>query len=205
MSIYEWPSTNAFRWAGQATLHVIDNTQRIFESPTSGDTRTKSMPGARWAWEFSLPAENHDDRRAIEGYMVRLSGRIHRVRLWDQMRPTPLGTINMSGVTLASSSAQFSQSLVLAGCGNSKTLLAGDWLSVGGQLFMSAEDAQSNAGGQMAVEVRQMTRAIIASSSAVQLIKPTALYIRTEGTLSLPRVAQHTQLDANLSFVEVFE
>lgn len=111
----------------------------------------------------------------------------------------------MSGVTLASSSAQFSQSLVLAGCGNSKTLLAGDWLSVGGQLFMSAEDAQSNAGGQMAVEVRQMTRALIAASSAVQLIKPTALYIRTEGTLSLPRVAQHTQLDANLSFVEVFE
>lgn len=370
MSTYDWPTSRVFV-PGMAELRVIDNTQRSLESPLSGYVQTISMPGARWGWGFDFPAQNIADRSALEGYLLRLSGREHRVRLWDLKRPRPLGNIATSGVTLGAAAAQFASSLALAGCRAARnllsnpgfeldsnadgvadgwsaltsgsvgtvtrelvtaapntgtgglcqriistalnglvgigqsvavspgvtyslsvtqltspgidlsvemawyasggayistsvstvagtgtvgrrsvtgvapagaataslglylsstsgglaqtyldnvqlevgaateygpaTLLAGDWIGLtGGQLVRVVADATATDAGAMTVEVRHMLRSAVASGSAVTLEKPTALYVRTDSSLAMPRQPGGVEPEMSVEFVEVF-
>jgi hypothetical protein len=85
------------------------------------------------------------------------------------------------------------------------TLLAGDWLGLaGGQLVRVVTDAQSDDLGRMTVEVRHMLRQSVASGSAVVLDKPTALYVRTEAGLALPRQPGAIEPGMSIDLVEVF-
>lgn len=204
MTTYTWPTTRHFR-PSETVLRIYDNAQRVAESPLSGDVQTLSMPGARWGWDITLSGASGDELASIEAFLVRLSGREHRVSLWDFKRPRPRGTCNTSGVTLNSTAAQFATTLSLAGCGASKTLLAGDWLGLSsGQVVMVVADATANGSGVMSVEVRQMLRAQVSSGASVTLEKPTALYVRTDSNLAQMRNGNVTQEPVAMSFVEVF-
>jgi hypothetical protein len=205
MTIYAWPTTRAFLPA-TAQLRVIDNLQRSSESPLSGYTQTLSMPGARWGWDFDFGAHDLASRAQVEAYLMRLSGREHRVRLWDFKQPRPRGTINLSGVTLSAAAAQFATTLALAGCGAAKTLLAGDWLTVAtGQLVrVVGGSGLADGAGLMTVEIRPMLRLALSSGSAVTLDTPTALFVRTEAGLSLPRAAGDGVPGFSVGFAEVF-
>jgi len=372
MTTYTWPNTPQFVPAS-AELRVIDTLQRVHESTLSGYVQTQSMPGARWGWAFDMAPQGSAERQALEAYLLRLSGRQHRVQLWDHKQPRPRGSIALTGVTLGASAAQFAESLVLAGCrspdnllsiggmeidtngdgladgwvsyssgtlsglaysraggpdafvqrvlassmggtlassagialadrvpviagqlytisadilgfngtqrieaafydsGGSSlasggstdwigaglgydrrsisvtspagaatmqlwiymhsgtgaspeiridrvqvaagtttawgvaTLLAGDWLGLaGGQLVRVVEDAAATAGGAMTVAVRHMLRSAATSGSAVTLDRPTALYVRTESGLAMPRMPGLAEPGLSLDFVEVF-
>lgn len=124
MAIYDWPTTRTFL-PQTAELRVVDNSQRTLESPLSGYVQTLSMPGARWGWGFDFGAHADAERDALEAYLLRLSGREHRVRLWDLKKPRPRGSINTGGVTLAASAGQFATTLQLAGCVHPRNALLG--------------------------------------------------------------------------------
>ena len=381
MTVYTWPDTRAFQPQGQE-LRVVDNTQRTAESSLSGYVQTTGMPGARWAWGLDMAPDTRADRAALEAFLLRLSGRQHRVQLWDMRNPRPRGDVVLTGVTLGATAAQFTTTLQLAGCrpqGNrladgsfevdsnadgladawslsssgstgavtfanfasvdvhgarvqrmaaaalgtsgsdfagiqkvtavaglvgqavtvsvyarkvsvgtdfgfqvyltwldgvgspvgadsqttatptgllqryavttvvpvgavsvrvlllmrqavtaggvsvdvdsvqlnigaapadyvsAATLLAGDWLGLsGGQLVRVVADATSNDAGAMTVEVRHMLRSAVASGSAVTLDKPTALYVRTEAGLALPRMPGNVDPGLSIDLVEVF-
>lgn len=115
MTTYTWPATRVML-PQSCELRVIDNLQRAHESPLSGYTQTQAMPGARWGWLMSWPDQAMADRDVVEAFLLKLSGRQHRVSIWDFRRPRPLGDIVLSGVTLGSAAAQFATSLQLAGC-----------------------------------------------------------------------------------------
>lgn len=124
MAIYDWPNTRTFL-PQTAELRVVDNTQRSLESPLSGYVQTLSMPGARWGWGMDFGAQALNERDALESFLLRLNGREHRVRLWDLKRPQPHGSIQMFGVTLGATAAQFAPTLQLAGCRHPVNLLLG--------------------------------------------------------------------------------
>lgn len=126
MAIYDWPTTRTFI-PQTCELRVVDNSQRILESPMSGYVQTLSMPGARWGWGYDFGAHTDAERAALEAYLLRLSGREHRVRLWDLKRPRPRGSIQLSGVTLGATAAQFATTLQLAGCVGANRLLGGSF------------------------------------------------------------------------------
>lgn len=85
------------------------------------------------------------------------------------------------------------------------TLAAGDWMSLASdQLVRVVADAMANDAGRMTVEVRHMLRSAVASGSAVTLDRPTALFVRTESGLALPRMAGHAAPGMSAEFVEVF-
>ena len=65
-------------------------------------------------------------------------------------------------------------------------------------------DATANDAGAMTVEVRHMLRAAVASGTAVTLDKPTALFVRTEAGIMLPRMAGNYEPGVSLDLVEVF-
>jgi hypothetical protein len=91
------------------------------------------------------------------------------------------------------------------GVGADATLLAGDWLGLtGGQLVRVVADATANDAGAMTVEVRHMLRSAVASGTAVTLDKPTALYVRTEAGIALPRMPGNVDPGMSLDLVEVF-
>lgn len=115
MTTYTWPDARAFV-PQAAELRIIDNLQRVHESPLSGYTQTQDMPGARWGWSYDLTPHSQAERRAVEAFLTKLSGRAHRVRLWDFKHARPAGNINLAGVTLGAAAAQFATSLQLAGC-----------------------------------------------------------------------------------------
>lgn len=204
MTTYAWPNTRDML-PRNAEWRVVDNTQRSNDSPLSGTSQTVSMPGARWGW--SLDFGDHVDarREALEAYLLRLSGREHRVQLWDLKRPRPRGTCNLSGVTLAASAGQWAQVLQLAGCGAGRTLLAGDWVGLpGGQVVRVVQSATADGAGAMTVEVRHMLRTAVSAGGAITLDRPSALYIRTEANLAAPRVPGRIQPGMSVDFIEVF-
>jgi len=376
MTTYAWPTSRHFVPATH-DLRVVDNTQRTAESALSGYVQTTAMPGARWGWGMDFAPHTQAQRAEVEGYLLRLSGRQHRVQLWDLRNPRPRGSLALTGVTLGAAAAQFATSLTLAGCvgtnrvlngsfevdsnadgladgwsrynagavgaltqnistvvvwagsysqnliaaslgsssddrqgvtatvsaigsmaggtaviscrvlgtsgakanleiywrdgggsiigsiiagpltlngaeqalsatgacpaatasasiyvyqhsgpggavglyvdlvrvepgasvgvGADATLLAGDWLGLtGGQLVRVVANATANDAGAMTVEVRHMLRSAVASASAVTLDKPTALYVRTEAGIALPRMPGNAEPGMSLDLVEVF-
>ena len=85
------------------------------------------------------------------------------------------------------------------------TLLAGDWLGLaGGQLVRVVSDAQADDLGRMTVEVRHMLRQAATSGSAVTLDRPTALYMRAESGLIMPRQPGNAEPGLAVDFVEAF-
>jgi hypothetical protein len=204
MTVYAWPDNIVFR-PQKAILRVLDNTQRVAESPLSGNVQTTSMPGARWGWDFEFQTQSNVERNAVEAFLIGLSGREHRVTLWDHSRPEPRGTINRAGVTVKTTAAQFATSVVLQGCGAGKTIMGGDWLGFpSGQIVMAVANATADGSGDMTVLFRQMLRAALPSTSAVTLVKPSARFVRSESGIDLPRWMGPVQDGFNISFVEVF-
>ena len=124
MTTYTWPDTRAFQPQAQE-LRVVDNTQRTAESSLSGYVQTSGMPGTRWGWGLDMAPDTQADRAALEGFLLRLSGLQHRVRVWDIKNPKPRGDIATAGVTLGAAAAQFATGLTLAGCRRGGNLLQG--------------------------------------------------------------------------------
>lgn len=205
MTTYAWPTE---RWAlPQAMeLRVVDNLQRWSESPLSGYVQTLAMPGARWGWAMDFAGQRVEDRAKLEAYLMRLQGMQHRVSLYDLKNPRPAGTINLSGVTTSGTAAQFATSVNLQGCGANTTLKAGDWFGIpSGQLLRCTADFTANGSGVMTgVTFTPMLRAALSSGAAITLDKPTALYVRTEPGLSVPRTPGRVALPMSVEFMEVF-
>jgi hypothetical protein len=158
---------------------------------------------------LDFPPHTYIERAQLEGFLTRLSGKEHRLSLWDHRRPTPRGTCNTGGVT-ASAAAQFASTVVLNGCGNSTTLLQGDWIGVttstGAQLLQVTADFTATVGGVMTLTdgVRPMLRGSVAGASAVVLTRPSALFIVDDDQLVIPYGPQNLCPDFTLQLREVF-
>lgn len=202
MTTYTWPTAHK-HMPKEAALRVITNSRHNL-SAENGVSQTVTRPGSRWGWAVTMAPMTTEMRDDFEGWLIGLSGMEHRIATHDWKRPAPRGTINLSGVTLGAGAAAFATSLTLAGCGASATLLRGDWLKVGGQVFRTAVDATADGAGAMTVQVRHSVREALSSGAAVTLSAPTALYILTEPTIELPRVPGPIQPAFSFEIVEVF-
>lgn len=201
MTTYAWPTGYA---PTNSRLVTLSN-QGVSVSPLSGYVQTNTHPGSRWGWVLDMPALSGPRTAALEAFFVKLQGREHRVSLWDFKRPQPRGTCNLSGVTVSTTAAQFATSVVLTGCGASKTLLAGDWVKFAtGQLVMVTDDATANGSGVMTINIRHSLRAAVSSTTAVTLDRPTALYVLTDSRQEFQRVPGAAMPGGVFEFEEVF-
>ena len=205
MTTYAWPayaSDKAF-WPASVELGQWHN-NREHESALSGDIQTNSVPGAKWLKTLNFPEQTWPERARLHAFLTRLSGKQHRVSLFDPHLPAPQGTINLAGVTVQTLAAQFATSIILQGCGNTRTLLRGDWFGVNGQAVITVVDSTSNAGGIMTVEFRHPLRASAAVSAAVTLSSPTALYILVTSEFGAPYGTGNRAPPLSIQFREVF-
>jgi len=200
MADYNFPAERIF--IPRSIIWGFRDNARVFESQLSGAIQTTSLPGARWA--CSLIYDNHlpADRAEIEGFFS-LIRRQHKIVMPRLDRKKPLGTINTTGVLLSSTLAQFGSTVVLKNCGASKTLLAGSMLGIGSQLFMTAFDATSSAGGVMTVTVAIPSRATYAIDTAVVLNAPTAKWLYNSNVGDFARAGQ-VATPLTIDLIEVF-
>lgn len=206
MSQYNWPAGDSRFGAARFDLTQAHN-NRTFTSVLSQSTQTLSLPGARWGWVVTFPEQSNAFRQAIEAWLTRLSGMEHRAVMFDVARPSPLGSIALSGVT-AASAAQFASSITLNNCGAGATLKSGDWFSVataaGTQLLMTSADALADGTGAMTVEFRHSLRAAVTAGAAVVTQQPTALYLLKQPGFVTPRGPAAWCPSFTVEFVETF-
>ena len=214
MTTYAWPQAPANKWHlfMPSTIMLRQRHNNIVhESPQSGAVQVISTPGSKWGWVFDLTPHRKEDRPFVEAFLTRLAGREHRVTVHDMRRPVPQGTINTSGVTCGTHAA-FAQVITLNGCGNARTLFAGDWLGLAnGQLVMVVPDLSNNfsytatSGGVITpVYITPMLRSPLTSGQAVTLNKPTATYQLAETMMDYPRQSGFSEPPLSIELVETF-
>lgn len=200
MATFNWPAGRDF--APLSAMWSVLPNDRVFSSQFSGATQTVSIPGTRWGCTLSFNNQGLQVRPAVEAFLAKCR-REHRIALWNMARPEPNGTINQAGVTLQAAASQFATSIVLTGCGASKTLQAGDMLGLPNQLLMVAEDATANGAGVMTVNLTHELRYAQPIGASVTLNRPTALFIQASKSNEFPFAGQHYP-GMTVELVEVF-
>lgn len=181
---------------------------QTMESPLTGSVQTAEIAfAARWFMSFNFAdlAET-DDAPAMQAWKVKLRGRANRASLYNLARPTPNGSINLTGVTLSASAAQGATSVNLAGCGAAKTLAIGDFFAVAGELKMITALATANGSGAItgaSFEPPVRAAAGWSNGASVTLDKPTALFIQTSDEARWS-TRPYRRTDFDIDMVEVF-
>jgi hypothetical protein len=192
MSTTDWPA--ALR-PSQAQWQLVKSGAQ-FASPFNGTLQAVDYLAERWAVSLTLPpARNAGATAALLNW---LSGGVNRVRVWHSANGgMPSGTIIGTPV-LNAAVGRGDTALVLSACGVGTTLLAGDYIGVGGHLLQIAADATANGGGFMAISTINRVRSTIAYAAAVTYYRPTAEFVMPAmqaGPVLDPGASQPVALD----------
>lgn len=194
MTTYDWLA--ALRPASLGLRLKKAGAQSV--SPYNGAVQVCDYVAERWLFSVSLPAvplRRAADVQAREVFLSLLAAGFNRVRLGPFLRGqvAPLGTLRGSP-TLQSTVTRGATSLPITGTG---TLLPGDFLGAGGQLFRVAAACASSS-GVITVPVENRVRGTIASGSAVTWSSPFVECIMPAGDVTMltrPAVAEALQVD----------
>ena len=149
--------------------------QRVNASPFGGSELSVDLLNDRWLMEIELPDSSQAYGAQIEGFIAAMRGQVNVCALYHFARSAPLGTAR--GTILVNGAvAQGASSIAIDGISPSTgTLLAGDILGIGSQLFMVAADVTAVAGAAT-VSIANRVRTAIADNAAVTWNAPTALF-----------------------------
>ena len=194
------------RTPGAVEFGLKANTQ-VFTSPLNGSVQTLALPGARWTAAFTWANLAEADAALLQAFLAQLRGQANFCALYPYHRSVPRGSIALSGVTLNGAVAQFASTANLANCGASKTLQAGDYFAVAGELKIATAAATADGSGNMTgVTFEPPVRASAgwSNGAGVTTNKPTATFM-----LSDPHARWATRVgtgtDIAFDLVEVFQ
>lgn len=171
----DWAIPDEVQWA-------LDDQVLQNRSALSGSIQTASVAFERWTVAVKFSARRNADQAKLFGFMNQI-GPSNRVEFWHHALREPKGTLR--GIpTLAVQAYQFDQQLSIS-APDGNTLLQGDLIGVGGQLFVVVADATA-AAGVMVVSVRGRVRTTQPVGTAVVWNRPTARFIRTTASALVP-------------------
>lgn len=190
---------NRMRWS------LVSNTQS-FPSPLSGAVQTTELPGARWRCQMTYDVLDEANASILQAWLMQLRGMANRALIYPIQRSVPRGTISTGGVTVSGTVAAQGNTVNLAGCGAAKTLLRGDFFSVGNELKMITADATADGSGLITAaqfEPPVNTSAGWVNAQIVTLSQPTCRMVQeqaaAEWSVESPVFSAH-----ELAFIEVF-
>lgn len=149
-------------------LKVFD---RVNSSMFGGSEQAVDLLNDRWVVEIGQDVIEFLDAAEIEAFIGAMRGRTNTAQLYHYARPQPRGTAR--GTMLVNGAvAQGASSIAIDGISPSTgTLLAGDMLGIGSQLFMVAS-AVTAVAGAVTVPITGRVRTAIADNAAVTWDKP---------------------------------
>lgn len=174
---------------------MVNTVQRSFSSPYGGSVQVVDLMNDWWTASMTLPATTRPEKAAaIEAWLNSMRGMTQTVALYHFARQIPRGSLRGSPTCAAASVG--AATLRISGTIGA-TLLIGDMLGVGGQLFQVAAAAKIGGAGYADVTMVNRVRKAIANGSAVTWNRPTALFrlsTRT-GVQHMPGYAEGVSLD----------
>jgi hypothetical protein len=225
MAVYDWPL--ALRPSG-TEFFIEPNTLRT-ESPLSRATQVLARPGARWVATLTFNQRQQSIAGPLDAFLAKLDGSEHEVRLFDWRRPLPRGIATARGSALiteftdgfrftdttgfldqpatpqtVSPAAQNADTVATGGWAVSTTgiLLAGDYIGLGGRLYMVTADANSDSLGRATLSIRPRLRVAVPSGVAVVTTRPTARFRLVDNQQGRNSTVPGPWSTYNLSFVE---
>ncbi len=188
--------TRPTQFIPRACTLMLATNQRVSASPFGGSEQAVDMLNDRWMMSCDLPPANHGNAAWMEAFIGSMRGQVNVVALYHFARPQPRGTAR--GTMLINGAvAQGASSIAIDGISPSTgTLLAGDMLGVGGQLFMVAADVTAS-GGAATVTIVNRVRTAIADNASVTWDRPTTLFrlVASPSVAFAPGLATPTGFD----------
>lgn len=188
--------TRPTQFIPRACTLTLSTNQRVSASPFGGSEQAVDMLNDRWMLSCDLPPSSHANAAWLEAFIGSMRGQVNVVALYHFARPQPRGTAR--GTMLINGAvAQGASSIAIDGISPSTgTLLAGDMLGAGGQLFMVAADVTAS-GGAATVSIVNRVRTAIADNASVTWDRPTALFrlVSSPSVAFAPGLATPTGFD----------
>jgi len=155
-----------------------------WRSPFSGSLQVGDFVGERWEVNISLRGEGRVRARSglLESLLMHLSGGANQIDIWHWIRPMPLGTLRGSP-TLKVVTVRGDSTLVLTTAAGA-TLLPGDLIGVGSQVFM-CRTACAAVANTLTVPCVNRARGVIAEDTAVVWNRPLVPVVMPEMSAGL--------------------
>lgn len=163
MSNITIPKFPGFR---SSTFGLETNTRR-FTSPESQYVQRQLLAGSKWKATYSLPRMNRDQAAPWQAFFLLLEGGVNTFDAYDPDAVIPRGIA--SGAPLVAGGSQTGSSLTTDGWTASATniLMAGDYISVNGELKMITANVSSNGSGEATLTFKPALRAAPADNSPI--------------------------------------
>lgn len=183
MADFDWP--DALRPAsvdwGLITPQVSGRS--AFDSSTQATT----LGPGRWAFTITTGPIKRDMAAEWEAFVLKLRGRVNRVRCWDWRRELPLGVA--TGAPTVRLAASGATAEVQGWTPNVPNILkAGSYLGIYGELKMLTDTASSDAAGRTLLKFEPPLRSTAPAGTVVVLVKPKAMFRLTS---ERPSMAQN--------------
>lgn len=179
MTTYQFPTSLT---PSTSSWTLVTNTRR-FTSPLTSATQTVARKGTVWRVDLAFNNLTTTDRGVLQGFLAKLEGQVHRVRLKDHAF-TRQGT--GGGTPLINGASQTGSSVVLDGAGTVSNwlragdLLAWDKVSDSGtdnpQLHMCTTDVSSS-GGNVTVAISPPLRNSPPNNAPVNITDPEGVFM----------------------------
>lgn len=168
MSDYPWPLTivpSACEWTLEANT-------------ASFNSRALVRPGDRWSCTLTMPVQSRADSVVLRAFIARLRGGANRALLpvWGWKRRGAAatdGAVDGAGQTGTTLNVDGVQGAV------ENAVRVGDFIAVGGRLYMVAEDADSGAGGTLALTLTHPIDSAPSDGAVVSILQPLGRFILT--------------------------
>lgn len=172
--------------AGFSQFNLVANFTTVsFASPYGGSEQVTDLVNDRWYVSAELACNTFARAAALRAWITAMHGQANTVLLYDPGNPAPAGTLRGTLTLNASAAAGAASLTITGGAGQAgKTLLAGDLVGVGGQLFQVSTDTTFNGSGVGTVPIANRVRVALSNGASVAWDKPTAEF----RIVSKPRV-----------------
>lgn len=133
-------------------------------SPFTKGTDTIEMPGALFAFQAGYLNLSGTDLARLEAFLASMNGMAGR---FDYIIPRrQLGTVTGVG-TLNATVNQGGKSAVVNSVGSNRTVLAGDFFTIGGEVKRATADAVAGVGGQIVIPYAPAQRKQVAGGAVI--------------------------------------
>jgi hypothetical protein len=202
MTIYTPPTP--FNGPLQTSFVLAPMTAR---SPVSAFNKYQRVSGPIsefWRVEIDLPGRKADGWRDISAFLMLLRGGVNKARLSDHHRPlrgaggvSPV--VNVEEAAVAGATTLVLNNMLPS---EATALKRDDMIGIGENLYTVMFDAPSDADGKCSISILPPLRQGVGEGDAVNLNKPTGLFVLTNGLEALS--SSHTGFSAplTLSFFE---
>lgn len=196
MAVWTWPQD-----IGPSSVSFfLEHNSVGLVSPLSRAQQVLVRQGARWVCRMQFARRDAPRAARIDAFLSQLDGMGEEVSLFDFRRPTPRGAAAIGATQSAFSDATLfsdgtglldflSSPVVSAATSAGATLvpssgwqasmtvlLAGDYIGIGGRLYMVLDDATANGSGVCTLRIAPRLRVAAASGAEITFWYPTARF-----------------------------